>query len=333
MGTYTPKMLLRRWLALLGAVSIATAAGAQVTVLPNAIPTIDLDRGTVPFTQQTPTGITYHPGFDQYYGINGGSTSYDGFTWAASGGAPLEVCCTPPEPEPSGIGVDTRAVYYNPNTTNIEVVADPDPLPVNELGLMKMGLDAATGFFNGSSSTIMLSGGGPILLSGVSTLSSPAFDPGRDVFYARGFGPNEMTVQVVSRSTGQCPSGAASCTITLEREKDDNDVPTEISIQAGWIGYDADLQVLVTIDALNEEALIHSLSGSLLGASGIAGLLDPTQSLWNAGYTNGQVFVFDESENVWHGARVIVPIPEPSTAALLGAGCLWLSSRRRKRRI
>ena len=324
MGTYTRKMRLRRWLVLLGAVSIATAAGAQVTVLPTGMPTIDLDRGAVPFTQQTPTTITYHPVEKQYYGVNGGSNDYDGFTWGASGGAALDVA-TP-------IEVDARAVYYNPNQGQIEMVVDPDPLPNNELGLMTMGLDG-NGFFNGANSDIMLAGGGPILLSGVSSLSSPAFDPGRDVFYARGLGPNEMTVQVVSRSTGQCPSGAASCTITLEREKDDNDVPTEISIQAGWIGYDADLQVLVTIDALNEEALIHSLSGGFLGASGIAGLLDPTQSLWNAGYTNGQVFVFDESENVWHGARVIVPIPEPSTAALLGAGCLWLSSRRRKRRI
>ncbi len=330
MGTYTPKMLLRRWLALLGAVSIATAAGAQVTVLPNGIPTIDLDRGTVPFTQQTPSGITYHPVEKQYYGVNGGSSDYDGFTWGTSGGAALQQV---------PIEVDARAVYYNPNTTKIEVVADPSPLPGNELGLMAMGL--TNGFFDPSmNSTIMLSGGGPLLLSGVSALSSPAFDPGRDVFYARGLGPNETTVQVVSRLTGQSimqtdaacpnptgsPSGAVACTITTP-------LPTGASIQGGWIGYDADLQVLVTIDALNEEALIHSLSGSLLGASGIAGLLDPTQSLWNAGYTNGQVFVFDESENVWHGVRVIVPIPEPSTAALLGAGCLWLSSRRRKRRI
>ncbi len=61
------------------------------------------------------------------------------------------------------------------------MVVDPDPLPGNELGLTAMGLDG-NGFFNGANSDIMLAGGGPILLSGVSSLSSPAFDPGRDVF-------------------------------------------------------------------------------------------------------------------------------------------------------
>ncbi len=334
MGSFTRKMWLRCWLILLGAIPIATVAGAAPTVLGTGIFTIDLDRGSVPGTTETPTGIAYHPVLNQYYGSNGGSTDYAGFTWGSAGGAALNVQ-TP-------IGVDARAVYHNPNDPNdpdddqIEIVANSGP--GLDHTIMAMDLDGS-GFFTGSSSTITLSGsgGGPLILTGVDSLSSAAFDPGRDVFYARGIASNETTIQVVSRSTGEpvmqtdsacpnpgsSPSSGVACTITT-------DLPTGTSIQRGWVGYDANFDVLVTIDAANELALIHGLDGSLIETSDIAGFFEPTQTFLNAGYTNGQLFVFDTNADAWHGLRVLAP--EPSTALLLGAGCLGLASRRGRRR-
>ncbi len=328
MGSSTRTMRLRCWLVLLGAIPIAISAGAAPTVLPIGIPTIDLDRGPVPGTAQTPSGIAYHPGLNQYYGVNSGSAAYAGFTWAAAGEDPLNMQMP--------IGVDARAVYYNPTVDRIEIVANSGP--GLDHSIMAMELDSS-GFFTGSSSTIILSGSGgaPLLLTGVDSLSSPAFDPGRDVFYARGIASNETTIQVVSRSTGQpvvqtdsacpnpgsSPSSGVACTITT-------DLPTGTSIQRGWIGYDANFDVLVTIDAANELALIHELDGSLIETSDIAGFFEPTQTFLNAGYTNGQLFVFDTNADAWHGLRVLVP--EPSTVLLFGAGCLGLASRCGRRR-
>lgn len=333
MGHSTRKLWLRCWLVVLGAIPIATAAAAVPTVLQIGIPTIDLDRGSVPGTVQSPTAIAYHPDLNQYYGANGGNTSYDGFTWGASGGDPLDALSR--RDPPDEIGVDARTVYYNPNEDQIEIVASPGP----GLDHTIMAMDLDGGFFTGLSSTIMLSGsgGGPLLLTGVDSLSSPAFDPGRDVFYARGIDSNETTIQVVSRSTGQpvmqtdpacpnptsSPSSGVACTITT-------DLPTGTSIQRGWIGYDANFDVLVTIDAANELALIHGLDGSLIDQSDIAGFFNPTQTFLNAGYANRQLFVFDKDANTWHGLRVLAP--EPTTALLFGAGCLGLASRRGRRR-
>ncbi len=122
---------------------------------------------------------------------------------------------------------------------------------------------------------------------------------------------------------GMSPSSIVACTITT-------DLPTGTSIQRGWIGYDENFDVLVTIDAAHELALIHGLTGSLIGKSSIAGFFEPTQTFLNAGYANGQLFVFDTNADAWHGLRVLAP--EPSTVLLFGAGCLGLASRCGRRR-
>jgi len=63
----------------------------------------------------TPMNIAWHPGFEQYYGGRGGSTSYGGIVWNASGGVVQNL---------SPINTDLQRFFYKPNTGQPPDIAD-----------------------------------------------------------------------------------------------------------------------------------------------------------------------------------------------------------------
>jgi hypothetical protein len=242
--------------------------------------------------------IGYNPTFSQYYGGTGGNASFTGMVWDATG---ARVNTTTP------INVDARSYYYNGNTGDIELVTFNAVAGGAGLGLYQMGLDGS-GFFTGTNTQLLPSLPG---LNGAQTM--PAYDGARNRFYSRS---TDGTVNIVNRS-----DGALAGTINLDLGSAGN--PT---LQSQFIGYDADVDVLITLDSDNVRAVVFGLDGSFLGTSQLANF-SPTQQNFNAGYANGQIFVFDD--DVFHGFQVVV-VPEPATFVVIGIGIAALALRRKR---
>jgi len=288
------------WLSVGAAVLLSVPARAEV--LEQAVPTIDLPT---PDRDSVPHAVAYHPGFDRYYGADSGSPDRRGWVWDATG--------TVVQNFPPPLGVDVRGLYYDPTRDAIEAVTFN---AVNgdggiQQGLFGLGLDGG-GLYNGINLNRLASLPG---LAGSQTL--PAYDPDRDLLYSRDSTPE---VNVVSRADGTLID-----TITLDLAAAGNP-----SLQDGFLGYDPDEQALVALDPAAQLGLAFGLEGGFLGASQLSGV-DTVNTNGNTGYTNGQIFVFDGSQETYHGFRIFVPEPRASAPVALVAIAL-LSRLRRKRR-
>ena len=263
----------------------SVSVAVDPVVLPTATPTITLNIGSG-YAGSTPMAIGYHPSFDRYYGAMGGNPDYSGFVWDASGG--LIQTHTP-------INVDVRSVYFNPNTSAIETVSYGAVYGYE--GLYLMGL--AGGFYTGSNLQALAS------LPGLaSDQSMPAYDPGRNRLYSRS---ESADVYLVDRATGGF-LGA----VTLDL------APAGFPALLGEaIGFDADADVLITVDLTNSRALVHRLNGTFLGASSLPPFV-PTQGRFNMGYAKGQLFVFDYPSNAYHGYRILAPLVQHTITATAG---------------
>lgn len=286
---------------------VASAAG-QPTVLPNGQATINLSRGTG-FVGTNTMALTHHPGFNQYYGGNGGSGTFSGFVWDASG--TLIQTLTP-------INVDIRGVNYNANTNTIQVVTFNAIAGGAPSALMDMGLTGA-GLYTGSNTSVLATMPG---LSSNQTM--PAYDSDTNRFFSRSTG---TTVNIVSGVDGTLVSS-----VNLDLAPVGN--PT---LKGNFLGYDSFFDVFVTLEnTADPRAFVHNLDGSFIGASQLSGVVSPPAN-FNSGYTNGQVFVFDSSINSYRGFVIFAPIPEPGSLLLgglalaTGAGAVWRRRLRRSR--
>jgi|GEM_PF-4767414 len=199
--------------------------------------------------------IGFDPNLQLYYGSRAGSSSYPAAVWTADG--TLQQLLQP-------MGIDARAWNYNANTGDIELVTFTSDLHIVER-------DA-----NGE-----LTGNYPQLIENMpgspTDQSMPAYNPATDEFYAFGSGISP-DVSVLDRATGNLQS-----TITL-----DFAAAGVSELTSYFIGYDPQQDVLIGVSGAN--AYIFGLDGSFIRSAPLTVIADRN---FDAGYANGQLFVYD----------------------------------------
>lgn len=279
-------------------VSVLLLTGLQAQFLTTGIQTTTLTLAGV--NGSTPMNIAWHPGFEQYYGGRGGSPSYGGIVWNASGGVMQNL---------SPINTDIRSFFYNPNTgqlENITYAAYSNPSGYRTVVLTGAGL------FTGNYTDV------GVTLSGLPVDQvAPAYDAGRNLLYAYNTG---STVSVISPVTGLLVS-----TITLDFASAGS--PT---LPSYVIGYDPNNDALISYTATGGfRALAFSATtGAFLASVSLPGLTQ-SPSDWRMGYANNQLFVFSNTLDSYLGYTIT--IPEPGTTFLLVIGVLLIGVVYRRR--
>ncbi len=282
----------------------ACQCALPIVILPNALPTISLSGASESNNTDNTSSIAYNPVFQQYYGAHIGNPSFNGFVWNSAG----TLLQTRP------LGTDARAFNYNPNTNSVEIVTYAAQYSG---GLYSTGLDGS-GLLTGTNSFVL----GP--LPGLnSDQTMPAYDPVRNRLYSRNAGGQ---INVVDRGNGSLIS-----TINLDLASAGNP-----SLQQQTLGYDSLRDVFITIDTTNAgqlRAIVHSISGSYLGASNLPPAL-PFSAQYCMGYANGQLFLSQANKTFTYRGFQIFAVPEPATGLLLlvGASILLAPNRSFSRR-
>ncbi len=266
----------------------ALCGGLQAQFLTTGIESITLSMASV--DGSTPMNVAWHPGFQQYYGGRGGSSSYGGRVWSANG-AIIQTL--------SPINTDLRSFFYNSNTSNLENITYA--AYGSSAGYRTVGLDSS-GRFTGSYTNFS------VTLSGLpSDQVAPAFDAARNIFYAYESG---STVKTVNPATG-----AVVSTITLDLTAAGSpSIPTHV------IGYEPTLDALITytITGGARALAFNPTTGAFVTSVSLPGTL-PSPGEWRMGYANHLLFVYDSGLDGYRGYQ-ITAIPEPGTFALLGVG-------------
>jgi hypothetical protein len=279
--------------------SVLLVTGLRAQFLTTGIQTTTLSLTGV--NGSTPMNIAWHPGFEQYYGGRGGSTSYGGIVWNASGGVVQNL---------SPINTDIRSFFYNPNTGRLENITYA--AYTNASGYRAVVLTGA-GLFTGTYTDV------GVTLSGLPMDQvAPAYDAARNLLYAYNSG---NTVSVVSPVTGLLVN-----TITLDFASAGS--PT---LPYYVIGYDPYNDALISYTATGGiRAVAFSAStGAFLASVTLPGLTQSPDQ-WRMGYANNQLFVFDNTLDSYIG-YTISAVPEPGTTALLATGLLLIGIVCRRR--
>lgn len=279
---------------------LALAGSAQAQFLTTGIESITLSLSGV--EGSTPMNIAWHPGFQQYYGGRGGSSSYSGRVWNSSGA--IAQTLTP-------INTDLRSFFYNSNTGNLENVTYAAYYSAS--GYRTVGLDA-NGLFTGSYTNFS------VTLSGLpSDQVAPAYDAARNLMY--GF-ESGSTVKAVSPTTGLVVS-----TVTLDLTAAGSPtLPTHV------IGYDPTYDALITYTTTGGARALafNPTTGAFVASISLPGTV-PSPGEWRMGYANHQLFVYDSGIDSFRGYQ-ITAIPEPGTIALLGVGLAMIGFTWHRRR-
>jgi hypothetical protein len=283
---------------------VAFSAPSSAQPFANAVRTIFLATGT-----DSISSIAYHPGFDQYYSSDIGSTNQPAFVYDSAGSL---VHTEDP------INIDVRALYYNPNTDLIEAVSFNAQSGGVARGLIDAQLDGS-GFFTGGTATLLASMPGL-----ASSQTVPAYDPVRDQLYSR---DGSNTVNVVRRS-----DGALAGTITL-----DFATAGVGTVSTYTIAYVPEEDWLVVADRDNDTAVAFDINGDYVGTAALD--IDVNVN-YGIGYANGQLFIEDGSRDGYQGYRITnassdaptaVPALPPGGILLLVLGMLGLTVRHRAR--
>jgi len=209
--------------------------------------------------------VTYHSGFEYYYGGYGGFVGSEGFVWDVAGKRIQDAVPN----------IDQRAWNYNPSEDQLEICSYNAQGGGGAYGLIMPGLDE-DGLLTGETTLLLASVPGLI-----STQTMPAYDPANDVLYSR---DRAAAVNVVKRSDG-----------SLVRSFTLSDAPTLTDYA---IGYDETAKLIVVTTTDGNRALAYDTDGNYVDEWN----LDVTvPSNYRMGYTNGQLFVFDDARNGWQG--------------------------------
>ncbi|WP_431474003.1 PEP-CTERM sorting domain-containing protein [Marinobacter sp. KM021] len=240
--------------------------------------------------------IAYDPTLGLYYGSRAGSSSYSAAVWDDTGA--LQQTLSP-------LNADARGWNYNSNSGQLELVTFTSDL-------LTVGRDAS-GFLTGTYTTQLND------MSGSPNAQSMlSYNASLDVFYGISSGPS---VSVIDHATG-----ALSSSFLL-----DFAAAGISSLNSWFLGYDEVEDAL--IGTSGDSAYIFSTSGDYLGSSLLG--FNP-DSDFDAGYANGQLFVYSNSLGGFQGYDLFddaSSVPEPSTLAILGLGLAGLGLSRRRRAV
>jgi len=261
-----------RTLALALASTLLTGSAAAQNPLPAGIPALTMNASSATGSWMT---VAYHPSFNQWYGFRGGNPTFPYDVYDANGAVLFTS---------TSVGVDGRSMFYNPNTSNLEVVSFNAVSGGGAYGFFTVGLDAQ-GYYTGSN---------PLILPSVPGLASsqtvPAYNPTADVFYSRS---SSSTVNVVDRQTGMLSS-----TISLNLAAAGNpSVPTYSIGYTGVNGYE-----LVLASNSTDAALLFDLNGAFQASVPLG--YDVNTS-YSGNYANDLFWTIDNAGGyVWRGYEI-----------------------------
>ncbi|MCA8928108.1 MAG: hypothetical protein KDC18_08550 [Alphaproteobacteria bacterium] len=217
------------------------------------------------------SSIAYDPILGLYYGSQIGSSTYTADVWDGNGA--IQQSLDP-------LNIDARSWFYNENTGNIELVTFSS-------GLFSVNRDIS-GQLLGTYEELNAS------LSGSPTGQAvPSYNPLTNELYAYGSGGN--IVSVIDHDTG-----ALKSTIELDFQS------AGISgLNSYFIGFDPVENALIGVS--DSTAYVFGLDGSFRGSSTLTVAADGD---FDAGYANGQLFLFDSQIQGWQGYDLFVTVAQ-----------------------
>ncbi len=215
-----------------------------------------------PTIDNNASSIAFDPNLGLYYGSQVGSSSYSAAVWDPTG--TQQQLLDP-------LNIDARSWFYNPNTGDLELVTFTS-------GLFTVNRNP-DGTLLGSYAELFAS------LSGSPTSQTmPSYNPATNELYAYGSGGAD--VSVLDRATGNLKS-----TITLDLASAGIG-----GLSSYFIGYDPNENVLIGTSGAT--AYVFGLDGSFQGSSA---LTLGTDGNYDAGYANGQLFLYNDGLQGWQG--------------------------------
>ena len=237
-------------------------ASAQFTPAANAVKLADslVCGGATALSHMT---LVYHPSDGRYYSARIGNSSFPLYTWLASGGTSIFESTT---------GLDTRGLWYNPNTDQIErnCFANVGWGPVDVDG----GLNAVT------TTSLIFAG---LLQPNTQSIGAYDWNTNTVLFYDSG------NLYVYSRATG-----LLTATIPLSGTSLTN-VNQFTVIYTGQTGYEVGL-----LDYSVKKILLFSrVTGAFTGSSQLpAAAVTHSQFRW--AYTNNRVWLWNVTLRKWN---------------------------------
>lgn len=206
--------------------------------------------------------IGFDPMLGLYYGSRAGSSSYTASVWDLAGNQ---------EQSLAPMNIDARAWNYNSNTGEIEVVTFTS-------GLFSAERDA-NGRLLGSYNEVLAN-----LPDSPSSQTMPSYNAATNEFYA--YGSSGSEVRVLDAATGNLNE-----TITLDLAS------AGISgLSSHFVGYDPFENALIGTNS--DTAYVFGLDGSFLGSSSLS---LTALNAFNAGYANGQLFLYNSGLQGFQG--------------------------------
>ena len=241
---------------------LATVASAQWTPAVNAVKLPDslvfVSAGTV-----SNTALVWHPVAQRYYSVRVGNVSFPLETWLPTGG--LSIAQTT-------AGVDTRGMWYNPATAQIERNA------FATVGWVTMDIDGALNALN--TYTVLFPGQ---LQPNAQSLG--VFEPATNsvLFYAAG------NLQVRSRATGLVVQTLALTGTSLAT------INANCLIYTGQVGYEIGL-----LDYVNKRVLLFDRATGVFSGMSQLPASAVTASSYRYGYANERFWLFNSTTKTWN---------------------------------